>query len=95
MSDHGTGTSTGTGNNDENGTREDVHEASSDDRLQGVLSQVSADVSLNPELDARASLRDRLTDQGIQLDDAALDQLVASIPSSAADEPGPFIQNPD
>jgi hypothetical protein len=71
--------------------RQDVHDASTDDRLQGILVQVAGDRSLTPDLDVRAALTDRLSDQGIDVDPAELDRLVASLPGQPGAEPGPFL----
>lgn len=73
--------------------QQDVHDASSDDRLRGILVQVAADRSLTPDLDVRAAVLDRLNDQGISVDASELDGLVESLPALPGDEPGPFIQN--
>lgn len=72
--------------------RQDVHDASSDDRLRGILVQVAADRELSPELDAKAALADRLSDQGIELDSAELDRLAATLPGTPSDDSGPFLQ---
>lgn len=72
--------------------QQDVHEANADDRLHGILVQVSADRSLTPDLDVRAAVHDRLHDQGIEVDADELDRLVESLPALPGDEPGPFLQ---
>ncbi|HXH35096.1 MAG TPA: hypothetical protein VNJ54_11875 [Plantibacter sp.] len=72
--------------------QQDVHDASGDDRLHGILVQVAADRSLSPELDVRAAIADRLRDQQIVVDERELDELVRSLPGLPGEEPGPFIQ---
>jgi hypothetical protein len=76
---------------EQNDPRQDVHDASTDDRLQGILVQVAADRSLTPDLDVRAALADRLSDQGIDADAAELDRLVGSLPGQPGEAPGPFL----
>lgn len=73
--------------------QQDVHDASSDDRLRGILVQIAAGRSLTPELDVRAAILDRMSDQGITVDASELDRLVDSLPALPGEEPGPFIQN--
>jgi hypothetical protein len=54
-------------------------EASHEDRLAGVVQQVRADLQLRPEEDGEALLRQRLTDVGIELDEAELARIVGEL----------------
>jgi len=73
--------------------RQDVHDASGDDRLHGILVQVAADRSITPDLDVRAAITDRLHDQGISVEGVELDDLVRALPGLPGEEPGPFLQD--
>jgi hypothetical protein len=54
-------------------------EASHEDRLAGVVQQVRADLQLRPEEDGEALLRQRLTDVGIELDEAEFARIVGEL----------------
>ncbi len=54
-------------------------EATHEDRLAGVVQQVRADLQLRPEEDREELLRQRLTDVGIELDDAEFARIVGEL----------------
>jgi hypothetical protein len=57
--------------------------AAPDDRIRGILSQITADHRLRPEESVRSMLEQRLRDAQIELPDSELDELVAQADSDS------------
>ncbi|MFP7762261.1 hypothetical protein [Marisediminicola sp. LYQ134] len=69
--------------NEQNHPIEDGSEsASHEERLDGIVEQVTQDVRLGHTDDAAAELRQRLGDSGIELADSDFDRLVERIDSA-------------
>ena len=57
------------------------NEAGVDAKVTGIVDQVRADMQLRPREDSEKLLRERLTDAGIQLDDAEISRIAADVQS--------------
>ncbi|MFF1878126.1 hypothetical protein [Leifsonia sp. NPDC058230] len=54
-------------------------DASRDAKVQGIVEQLTADMQLRPQEDGERLLRERLTDAGIELDDAEIHRLAKGV----------------
>jgi len=54
-------------------------EAGRDEKIAGIVEQVRADLRLRPSEDGHPLLRQRLTDAGLELDDAEIARIVRDL----------------
>ncbi|UAJ80514.1 hypothetical protein IT072_05670 [Leifsonia sp. ZF2019] len=57
------------------------NEAGADAKVAGIIDQVRADMQLRPREDSEKLLRQRLSDAGIQLDDAEISRIAGEVQS--------------
>ncbi len=58
-------------------------EAPEQEKLQGIVDQTTADISVQPDVDAEHLLRSRLSDAGVEVDDARFAALLADVRGDA------------
>jgi hypothetical protein len=54
-------------------------EAGRDEKVRGIVDQLTADMQLRPQEDSEKLLRQRLRDSGIELDDAEIHRIAKSV----------------
>jgi hypothetical protein len=72
---------------------EDMHATDEDERISGIVAQTRADLMVETvHGDVRSTLERRLTDAGIVLDDARLDELTHQIENGEPDVTNPGVE---
>ncbi|OCG72841.1 hypothetical protein [Microbacterium sediminis] len=72
---------------------EDMHETDDSERIAGIVAQTRADLMVETvHGDVRSTLERRLTDAGIPIDDARLDELTRQVENGETDVTDPGVE---